>query len=91
MNWEKLERVELIEMRGFIDYFDRNNLDGSIKKRNTRFERFFRNKNGELNEWGLSIDTFVTTFPRLYEKLNLSAHSIFRSANMLIFNHGFLD
>jgi hypothetical protein len=83
--WEKLERAELVEMRSYIDCFDKNNLDGSIRPRKVkesirkaRFVSFFRNKEDKINEWGLSIETFITTLPGLFDKLNRSAHTVFK-------------
>ncbi|KAK5640135.1 hypothetical protein RI129_010946 [Pyrocoelia pectoralis] len=83
-NWEKLAQSDLVSVRSFIDFFDRNRLNFHIRERNKRFDEFIEKKENELKEWGLSVGAFKKMFPMFYDKLCRSAHPTFNSSSQFI-------
>ncbi|XP_066261303.1 uncharacterized protein [Euwallacea similis] len=83
-NWERLVKTNLLDVRSFIDYFDRNCITNNSNERNRRFTLFIQNEDEQLKEWGLPQIKFTKIFPQLYEKVCKAAHPTFFAENALI-------
>jgi hypothetical protein len=48
----------VVDVRGFIDFFNRNCLNHDTCERNKRFEVFIEKKKQQLKQWGLFVGRY---------------------------------
>jgi hypothetical protein len=92
LNFEKLEKQGFIELRSFIDYYDRNyvNFDDTTS-RARRFERFMQKHPTSMEKWGVQLTGFEKWFTNFYDKLNHYAHPFFQRKNTFSLAEGILE
>ncbi|KAL1517541.1 hypothetical protein ABEB36_001293 [Hypothenemus hampei] len=84
INWEKVKQEMLLDIRNFIDFFDRRHLNKNIPERGERFFDFVKNNSEKLIEWNLDPNNFKYIFTSFYKKLCEAAHNIFNVGGTLV-------